>query len=66
MSRFGTAEALAGKACVDDLLEAGRDLDPVEAPAGRHARAALRVALRQKAQLAEIIGDEARIRRIAA
>jgi hypothetical protein len=66
MSRFGTAEALAGKAYIDNALETGRDLDPVEAPAGRQARAALRVALRQKARLAERIGDEARVRRIVA
>jgi hypothetical protein len=41
--------------------KAGRGLDPFDAPAGRHARAALRVALRQKARLAEHIGDEARV-----
>ncbi|AWC21193.1 hypothetical protein CO731_00641 [Aminobacter sp. MSH1] len=65
MSRFGTAEALSGRKHVDDALDARLSPVETEAPSGRFARSAMRIALRQKAHLAAHSGNIALARLVA-
>lgn len=55
--RFGTPEAIEGKALVTQALAAGKSPNEVNEPGSRFGRAAMRVALRQSAHLAKLNGD---------
>ncbi|PWK73879.1 hypothetical protein [Aminobacter sp. AP02] len=63
---FGTAESLAGKNAVHEALDVAMGAEQALVPAGRFARSAARIALRQKARLAEYFGDQALIRKVTA
>lgn len=66
LSRYGTAEALSGRAHIEEALAAGKKPGETEMPTGRFARAALRIALRQKARLAENSSDVETARLVSA
>lgn len=63
---YGPREVVAAKAAVRSALDRG--LAPLETPPpdGRFERAAFRLALRQQKHLADIEGDDARLRLLAA
>lgn len=55
--RFGTREAIEGKALVTQALADRKSPNEVNEPGSRFGRAAMRVALRQSAHLAKLDGD---------
>lgn len=65
MTSYGTAEALAVKACLGAALETGATPAEADLPPGRFARAAARISLRQTAGMAEHFGDARLIRLVS-